>query len=124
MSSSDRDTSFFVVQLLVSFSIFFDDPAKVTPRVTGVTLSLYTCVMWYCVITAPAYTSAGNLSLKQNGVVTFYITSGRTDLHTAHSTHMSRERECFFFCCDLPPGQRLFDVSWVVCAVCRWSSLS
>ena len=34
----------------------------------GVTSSLYTCVMCYCVIIAPAYTSAGPWSLKQNGV--------------------------------------------------------
>ena len=35
--------------------------------------------MCYCVISASAYTSAGSLSLKQNGVFTFVITSGRTD---------------------------------------------
>ena len=55
------------------------------------TSSLYTCVMCYCVITAPAYTSAGLLSFKQNGVFTFVITSGCTDSHTAHSNHNTDE---------------------------------
>ena len=44
--------------------------------------------MCYCVITASAYTSAGPLSLKQNGVVTFVITSGSTDLHTPVTHHI------------------------------------
>ena len=35
-----------------------------------VTSSLYTYVMCYCVVTASAYTPAGPLSLKQNGVYT------------------------------------------------------
>ena len=55
-----------------------------TPRV--VTCSLYTCIMCYCVISASAYTSAGPVSLKENGVFTFVSTSGCTDWHTAHST--------------------------------------
>ena len=33
------------------------------------------------------YTSAGHLSLKQNGVFTFVITSGCTDQHTEHISH-------------------------------------
>ena len=45
----------------------------------NVTFSLYTSVICYCVTTALAYTSAGLLSLKQNGVFTFVITSGCTD---------------------------------------------
>ena len=40
--------------------------------------------MCYFVITASAYTSAGPLSLKQNGVFTFVMTSGCIDLHTPH----------------------------------------
>ena len=40
----------------------------------------------YCDISASAYTSAGPLSLKQNGVYTFVITSGRTDCHWAPSS--------------------------------------
>ena len=44
-----------------------------------VTSSLCAYVMCYCVITASAYTSAGSLSLKQNGVYTKVITSGCTD---------------------------------------------
>ena len=55
--------------------------------VSNVTFSLNTCVMCYRVITAPAYTSAGPMSLKQNGVSTFLITSGCTDLHTGHKPH-------------------------------------
>ena len=39
--------------------------AKVTPRVAGVTSSLYTCVMCHCVTTASAYTSGGPLSLSK-----------------------------------------------------------
>ena len=35
-----RHVIFCVVRLLVSLQFFFDDLAKVTPRVTGVTLSL------------------------------------------------------------------------------------
>ena len=35
--------------------------------------------MCYCDTSASAYTSAGPLSLKQNGVYTFVITSGCTD---------------------------------------------
>ena len=46
-----------------------------------VTFSLYTCVICYRASTAPAYTSAGPLSLKQNGVDTLVI----TDSHTAHT---------------------------------------
>ena len=42
----------------------------------------------YCVSSALAYTSAGPLSLKQNCVFTFVTTSGHTDSHTAHSTHI------------------------------------
>ena len=44
----------------------------------GVTCSLYTCVMCDCVISASAYTSAGRLSLKQNGVfhICHHIGSG------------------------------------------------
>ena len=49
--------------------------------------------MCYCVTSAPAYTSAGPLSLKQNGAFTFVITSGYTDSHTAHSTHNTDEDE-------------------------------
>ena len=49
-----------------------------------VTFSLNTCVMCYCAITAPAYTSPGPLSINQNGVFTFVITSGYTHVHTAH----------------------------------------
>ena len=45
----------------------------------SVTSSLYTSVTCYCVTTASAYTSAGPLSLKQNGVCTLVITSGCTD---------------------------------------------
>ena len=45
----------------------------------NVTFSLYTSVICYCVTIALAYTSAGLLSLKQNGVFTFVITSGCTD---------------------------------------------
>ena len=44
--------------------------------------------MCCCVVSASVYTSAGPLSLKQNGVFTLVITSGCTDsAHTAHSTH-------------------------------------
>ena len=59
-----------------------------TPRVTGATSSLYTCVMCYCATTASAYTSAGPLSLKQNGVCTFVITPGCTGcpLRTLNTT--------------------------------------
>ena len=39
-----RHVVFFVVQFLASLQ-FFGDPAKVTPRVTGVTFSLYASVM-------------------------------------------------------------------------------
>ena len=56
-----------------------------------ITCDTFTCasrVMCYCVISASAYTSAGPLSLKQNGVFTQVITSGYTDSHTAHSTHI------------------------------------
>ena len=59
----------------------------------GATCSLYTCVMCDCVISASAYTSAGRLSLKQNGVFTFVITSGCTDLHTAHVSHIGSGAE-------------------------------
>ena len=44
-----------------------------------VTLSLYTCVRCFCVITASAYTHTGPVSLKQNGVYTLVITSCCTD---------------------------------------------
>ena len=85
-----RHAIFFVVRLLVSLFFFFnDDLANVTPRVTGVTFSLYTCVMCCCVISASAYTSAGPLRLKQHGVVTLVISTGFSDSHTAHSTHSS-----------------------------------
>ena len=40
------------------------------------------------VSTALAYTFAGPLSLKQNGVFTCRTTSGCTDQHTAHSPHI------------------------------------
>ena len=40
------------------------------------------------VSTALAYTFAGPLCLKQNGVFTFVTTSGCTDQHTAHSHHI------------------------------------
>ena len=48
----------------------------------------YTRVICYRTSTAHAYTSAGPLSLKQKGVFTFVITSGHTNQHTAHSTHI------------------------------------
>ena len=49
----------------------------------------------YCVNTALAYTFAGHLSLKQNGVFTSATTSGYTDSHTAHSLHIgSRTGYC------------------------------
>ena len=53
---------------------------------------IFTCahrVMCYCVISASAYTSAGPLSLKQNGVYTYVTTSGCTDSHTAHSLEIA-----------------------------------
>ena len=50
-----------------------------TPSVTGVTSSLYNCVICYCVTTASAYTYSGSLNLKQNGVDTLVVTSGCTD---------------------------------------------
>ena len=54
--------------------------------------------MFYCVIFASAYISAGSSSLKQNGVFTLVITSGYTDLRTAHSTHIGCEAGyCSFF---------------------------
>ena len=51
---------------------------------------LCTGVICYRVSTALAYTSAGPLSLKRNGVSTDHTTSGCTDQHTAHSSHKSR----------------------------------
>ena len=48
---------------------------------------LCTGVICDSVSTALAYTSAGPLSLKQNGVFTHHTASGCTDPHTAHSTH-------------------------------------
>ena len=68
---------------------------KLAPRLTGVTS--FTCVICYSVSTALAYTSAGPLSLKQNGVFTLVITSGYTDPHTAHSTHIRSKAGCCSF---------------------------
>ena len=48
-----------------------------------------TRVICYRVSTALAYTSAGPLSLKQNGVFTYHTTSGCTDQHIAHSHRSS-----------------------------------
>ena len=48
--------------------------------------------MCCCDIFASAYTSAGPLRLKQNGVYTFAATSGHTDSRTAHSTHKFHDR--------------------------------
>ena len=54
--------------------------------------------MCYSVIFASPYTSASPLSLKQNGVFTLVTTSGYTDLHTAHSTHIRNGAGyCLFF---------------------------
>ena len=49
--------------------------------------------MCYRVISASAYTSAGILSFKQNGVFTFVIKSAYTGSHTAHSTQNTDEDE-------------------------------
>ena len=46
-----------------------------------------TSVICYHVSTALANTSAGPLSLKQNGVFTYHTTSGCTDQHTADAPH-------------------------------------
>ena len=61
---------------------------------TVVTFSLCTCVMCYRVITAPAYTSAGPLSLKQNGVFTFFITSGCTEYTLRTLSTLVAELNC------------------------------
>ena len=47
--------------------------------------------MCYCVISASVYTSAGPLSLKQNGVFTLVVTPVCTDLHTAHISHRGQQ---------------------------------
>ena len=65
------------------FFLFFLSLAKVTPRVTGVTIfHLCTSVICYRVSTAFACTSA----LKQNGVFTYPTTPGCTDQHTGALT--------------------------------------
>ena len=60
------------------FYYFFKCSAKVT-RVTGVTSSFVHLCHVYCVTPTPACTSAGPLSLEQDGVYAFVITSGCTD---------------------------------------------
>ena len=76
------------------FSNLFDVQRKWRWRVTGVTISLYTCVMCYCVTTASMYTSAGALSLKHIGVCTLVITWSCTDcsLRTSPTTTQQCEK--------------------------------
>ena len=78
-------------------------------RVTCATLSLCTCVMCHCVITAPAYTSAGPLSLKAKRCfhICHHIGSHRFD-HCAHLPHQSDTWELLSMLHSLDP-----------CAPCR-----
>ena len=61
--------------------------------------------MCYCVITASAYTSAGPLRLKQNGVYTLVITSGCTGCPLRHTRHIGSGAELLFL--SLIHDQRL-----------------
>ena len=56
---------FFCSAISILFPVVFWHLAKVTPRVAGVTFSLYMCAMCYCVITAPACSPEGPLRLKR-----------------------------------------------------------
>ena len=72
--------------------------SAIEPRSTlmGGLCDMFTCALvscFYCAISASACTSAGPFSLKQNGVFTYVITSGCTDLHTAHSTFIGSGAE-------------------------------
>ena len=67
--------------------MFFDDPAKVTPRFTGVTFSpVHLCHMLLCHLCVCVHFR--RVFESQHGVFTSVVTSGYTDPHTAHSTHI------------------------------------
>ena len=82
MSSSDFDTQFFVVQDLTRLH-FFDDLAKVTPRVAGVTFSLvHLCHLLLCQHCACVHFRRARESQAKRCFHIFHIGSHR--VHTAH----------------------------------------
>ena len=68
-----------MLSLLSSFQHFLTSCESDTKSHSCETFTCALRVMCYCVISASANTSGGPLRLKQNGVVTCVITSGRTD---------------------------------------------
>ena len=70
----------------------------------GCDIFLCTCVMCYCVITASAYTFAGPLSLKQNGVYTLVITSGCADCPLRTLPTLIADLSYFSFHCSTTSG--------------------
>ena len=81
----DKSASEFVVAAIIGY---LDFSGHQEDMIKCDTFHSRTRVVCYRVSTAVAYTFAGPLSLKQNGVFTYHTTSGCTAWHTAHSPHI------------------------------------